>query len=83
MTEYSHQDLHIKQKLFSIKVRDKSRHKRRHKIVDDVTEHRLHALPHTEAGGAENTKSKHFNKSELFWHQNVLHVLTKKMPTHT
>ena len=37
----------------------------------------------TEAGGVENSKSKNFSNSELFWYQNVAHVLTKKMTTHT
>ena len=41
----------------------------------------MHCL-FTEAGGAENAKSKIFNKSVLFWYQNVPNVLTKKMPTH-
>ena len=42
----------------------------------------MHALL-TEAGGVENAKSKNFSKSELFWYQNVPHVLTNKMPTRT
>ena len=36
MTEYliySHQDLQIKRNLFSVKVRDKWRHKRRHNLL--------------------------------------------------
>ena len=37
----------------------------------------------TEGGGVENANSKNFSKSELFRYQNVSHVLTKKMPTHT
>ena len=37
----------------------------------------------TEAVGVENSKSKNFSKSELFWYQNVSHALTKKMTTHT
>ena len=36
-----------------------------------------------EVGGVENAKSKYFSKSELFWYQNVSHVLTKKMSNHT
>ena len=38
----------------------------------------------TEAGGAENAKSKNFSKSELFWYQHVTHVQTKSiLPAHT
>ena len=48
-------------------------------MFDDV----ICIVPFTEAGGAENAKSKKFCKSKLFWYQNVPHVLTTKMPTRT
>ena len=80
---YSHQDLQIKRNLFSVKVRDKWRHKRRHNLLMTLRSRGYtHCLTHW-SGSVENSKSKNFSKSELFWYQNVPHVLTKKMTTHT
>ena len=36
-----------------------------------------------ENGGAENAKTKNFSQPKQFWYQDICHVLTKKMPTHT
>ena len=39
-----------------------------------------------EKGGAENAKKKkneNVSKPKIFWYQNICHVLTQKMHTHT
>ena len=80
---YSHQDLQIKRNLFSVKVRDKWSHKRRHNLL--MTLHNIgymHCLTHW-SGRCWKFKIENFSKSDLFWCQNVPHVLTKKMTTHT
>ena len=80
---YSHQDLQIKRNLFSVKVRDKWPQKRRQNLLMTLRSIGYSIASLTEAGGVENSKSKKFSKSELFWYQNIPHVLTKKMTTHT
>ena len=47
------------------------------------TFYRLHAVSPTRKGGAKNAKAKTFSKLKYFWYQNICHVLTKKMHTHT
>ena len=74
---YSHQDLQIKRNLFSVKVRDKWRHKRRHNLLMTLS-----CIGYWfKVGGVENSKSKNFSKSELFWYQNVPRGLRKWLPT--
>ena len=79
---YSHQDLQIERNLFSVKVRDKWRHKRRHNLLMTLRSIvYMHCLTHR-SGRCWISKSKNFSKCELFWYQNVPHVLTKKMTTY-
>ena len=42
----------------------------------------MQCLP-TEKGGSEIANSKQFSKHKYFWYQNICHVLTKKIHTHT
>ena len=80
---YSHQDLQLKINLFSVKVRDKWRHNRRHNLLMTLRGiGYMHCLTHW-SGRCWKFKIENFSKSELFWYQNVPHVLTKKMTTHT
>ena len=72
-----------KRNVFSVTVQDMWHHKRRHSLLMTLRSiGYMHCLTHW-SGGVENAKSKKIIEFELFWYQNVPHVLTKKMPTHT
>ena len=69
-----------KRNVFSVTVQDMWHHKRRHSLLMTLRSiGYMHCLTHW-SGGVENAKSKKIIEFELFWYQNVPHVLTKKMP---